>query len=94
MHWDQIKKRKQALTDKNTQHENNCRIQHHYKVGNMVLLEKPRIIPKLESPRDGPYEILKVYNNGNVWIKVNGAVKEQVNIWCLTPFNQRLEVNV
>ena len=93
MHWDQIKKRKQALTDKNTQHENNCRIQHHYKVGNMVLLEKPGIIPKLESPHDGPYEILKVYNKGTVRIKVNGAVKEWVNIRCLTPFNQWLEAN-
>ena len=59
----------------------------------MVLLEKPRIIPKLESPRDGPYEILKVYNNGTVRIKINGAVKERVNLRRLTPFKQRLEAS-
>ena len=85
--------KKQALIDKNTQHENNRRIQHHYKVGDMVLLEKPGIIPKLESPCDGPYEILEVYDNGTVQIKVNGAVKERVNLRRLTPFKQRLEAS-
>ena len=46
----------------------------------MVLLEKPGIIPKLESPCNGPYEILEVYNNGTVQIKINSTVKEQVNL--------------
>ena len=65
--------------------------EHHYKVGDMVLLEKPGIIPKLESPCNGPYEILEVYNNGTVRIKVNGTVKERVNLQRLTSFNQRLQ---
>ena len=59
----------------------------------MVLSEKPRIIPKLESPRDGPYKVLEVYNNGTIRIKVNGTVKERVNLQHLTPFNQQSEAN-
>jgi hypothetical protein len=49
------------------------------------LLTKPGIIPKLATPREGPYRIVRVYTNGTVRIQ-RGVVASRVNIRRLTPY--------
>jgi hypothetical protein len=59
-------------------------------VGDQVLLETPRILPKLSTPRTGPYPVTNVNKNGKMRIKKRqkGIVSEKVNIRRITPFNQ------
>jgi len=64
------------------------RIQHHYNVGDKVLVERPGIQPKMGAPRDGPFEVVHVSTNGTVRIQ-RGAVTQRVNIRRLTPYFER-----
>ncbi len=56
----------------NNAKENKTRIQHEYKVGDLVLIVEKSYErakkAKLSSPAEGPYKILRVYTNGNVHI--------------------------
>ena len=67
--------------------ENAKRIEHKYRVGEKVLLEKPGLISKLSAPRTGPYRITHTYTNGTVRIQC-GSVNEHVNMSCLTPYKE------
>jgi hypothetical protein len=66
--------------------ENSKRIQHTYKIGDYVLLDKGKPLPtKLESKWDGPFKILKVRHNGTVVIQRHGF-SQVVSIRRLRPF--------
>ena len=43
-----------------------------------------------QSPKIGPYNIVKVHTNGNVVIQ-RGVVQERINIRRLTPYNEAPE---
>ena len=65
-----IRQRKQDLINKNNKHENAGRVKHEYKVGKKVLLKRGNE-NKYVSPYQGPFEILKVNDNGTVCLTVN-----------------------
>ena len=70
--------------DKGVERENRTRVQHDYKVGDRVYYETPGIIPKLDPPRTGPFEVTQIYTNGTVSIQ-RGAVSDRVNIRNISP---------
>ena len=83
--WAYIQNKKQTLINKNNQHEN-CNWQHHvYCVGDLITLEKPGIIPKMDRPCTGPHVGLQVFTNGTVCI-CRGGIEETVNICCVKPY--------
>ena len=82
--WDLIRNRKQKEIDRNNARENRSRVAHEYKEGDQVYVKKPGILRKLEAPREGPYPISKVFNNGTVDVK-RGAVTERTNMRRITP---------
>ena len=53
----------------------------------VVVKRRPGILPKLQHKKDGPYEVIAVYNNGTVRIQC-GAVNERINIRRLDPFHE------
>ena len=83
--WDLIQKRKQKHIDKNNLCENSTRVEHDYAVGEKILLLVTNLQRKLNSPTEGPYEIVQVHKNGNVSI-LRGSVVERVNIRRIKPF--------
>ena len=83
--WALIATRKQREINRNNERENRKRIDWDYVVGQQVLLDKPGIVPKLTSPRTGPYTITQVHANGTVTIQ-RGPTTERVNIRRITPY--------
>ena len=67
VNWGIIGKRKQDLIDKNNILENAKRLKPIYSVGDKVLI-KQGTENKYEAPYKGPYDILKVNDNGTVRI--------------------------
>ena len=64
--WGLIAQRKQNRINESNKKENKKRIQHQYKIGDKVLLEKPGKLAKLAQPRTGPHDVIKVYENGTL----------------------------
>jgi hypothetical protein len=58
--WAQIEIRKQGLFNKSVLRENASKIQHKYKVGDQVLLNKPGLLRKSTQPRTGPHTTTKI----------------------------------
>jgi hypothetical protein len=83
--WNRIKTNKQKLINKSNARENNKRLPYKYKKDDQVLLYKPGIRRKLSTPKEGPYQILKIHSNGTVRIR-RGIIQETVNIRRLEPF--------
>ena len=84
--WASIRERRQKEINRNNERENSKRLEHTYKVGDMVSKAKPGKQPKLRRKRDGPYEVVAVYDNGTVKIR-RGAVDERINIRRVYPFH-------
>jgi hypothetical protein len=83
--WTQIKIRKQGLINKGVLRENASRIQHKYKVGDQVLLDKPGLLRKSTQPRTGPNNVTKIHQNSTVQLK-RGAIIERVTVQRLMPY--------
>ena len=83
--WARIRQRKQKIIDASNKRENSKRIRHQYNVGDRVLLTTPGKLPKVRSPRTGPYDVVNVHDNGTVTIQ-NGPVQQRVNIRWITPY--------
>jgi hypothetical protein len=83
--WAQVVQKKHDQVHKDNKRENNQRVPYEYKVGDRVLLSKPGTLPKMVTPREGPYEVLNVYTNGTVRI-ARGPVSTRVNIRRLRPY--------
>jgi len=79
------------LIEKNSKAENAKRVAHLYKKGDPVLLKRGTE-NKYESPYKGPFNILKVNDNGTVCLRV-GAVEDTYNIQRLTPYTQANDLN-
>ena len=82
--WEYIRKRKQQIIAKNTKAENAKCIPHTYTIGDRVLLRRGTE-NKYETPYQGPYNILKVNDNGTVRLKVKN-VEDTYNIRQITPY--------
>jgi protein associated with RNAse G/E len=83
--WKYIRARKQQLIDQNNFNENKKRISHQYKVGDKVLYRIDSMSKFNDNPYEGPYQIVHVYTNGTVWLKM-GAVTDTVNIRLIKPY--------
>ena len=87
--WQQLKQLRRQQAIANNKKENKSRIPHVYSVGDMVLIVEKSYErakkSKLSSPTEGPYEVIRVYNNGNVRIR-RGNYDEDINIRCLPPY--------
>ena len=83
--WMAIQQRRQKEINRNNARENKRRIPHNYKVGDLVSKRRPGILPKLRRKRDGPFEVIAVFDNGTVHIR-RGAVTERLNIRRLNPY--------
>jgi hypothetical protein len=84
--WAQIKIQKQGLINKGILHKIALRIQHKYKVGDQVLLDKPGLWHKSTQPRTGPHTVTKIYQNSTVQIKRGAIITERVTLRRLTPY--------
>ena len=91
-YWARIRQRKQDIINVEYDKENAKCIEHEYRVGEKVLLEKPGLISKLSAQRTGPYRITHTYTNGTVRVQ-RGIVNERVNIRCLTPYIEHVLPN-
>ena len=86
--WTQIRLKRQKEINRSNKRENQSRIQHEYQQGDRVLLTTPGILPKLNSPRTGPYTVVYVHDNGTVTIR-KGHVQQKVNIRRILPYHRR-----
>ena len=83
--WVHIHNKKQTLIIQNNQKEN-CKLQHHvYSVGDLIMLEKPGKIAKLNKPHIDPHEFIQVITNSTVDI-CRGIIEEMVNIGHMLPY--------
>ena len=89
--WEAIRQKRQEAIDKNNTRENSKRVEHEYKLGDLVSLTRPGIQRKLRRKRDGPYTVTKVHDNGTISIRQNEAVVERVNLRRVTPYYERSE---
>ena len=87
--WAAIAQRKQDVINYSNKKENKKRIRHEYKVGDMVLYEPPKLKGKLQAPRQGPFQVTKVHDNGTVTIRKGTAIEERLNIRLLYPYFER-----
>ena len=81
--WATITLKKQKRIDKSKRRENSKWLNIEYKEGDLVLLNKPGILPnkKLGLPRARPYLIGKVHDHGTVsTIAISMAVTDRVKI--------------
>ena len=83
--WQMIKQRKQQIIHKNNLRENNKRIEHKYSIGDKVLYQNKTLSKFDENPWKGPYEILKINNNGTVRLQM-GAIIDTINIRLIKPY--------
>ena len=83
--WMAIQQRRQKEINRNNARENKSRVPHHYKVGDQVSKRRPGILPKLRRKREGPFEVIAVFDNGTVRIR-RGAVSERLNIRRIQPY--------
>ena len=86
--WARIQEKRQKEMQRNNIRENRSRIDHTYTQGEKVLLDKPGILRKMTVPRQGPYEVERVYTNGTIRIR-RGAISERVNLRRVTPYTDR-----
>ena len=82
--WQYIKQRKQTLINKNNKRENDKRIDYDYAVGETIVKIKAGT-HKMEQPREGPYDIIRVHANGTVTIQ-KGPVEERLNVRQIIPY--------
>jgi hypothetical protein len=83
--WAEIKARRQEEMRRNNERENKGRRAHDYNVGDQILLTDSRKKSKLSPPREGPYQVERVFTNGTLLIR-RGAVSERVNIRRVSPY--------
>jgi hypothetical protein len=76
--WQHVKQRKQTLIDKNNKRENAKRINYDRAVGNSILKIEAGAL-KMEQPREGPFNVIRVHTNGTVTTQ-KGPIEERLNI--------------
>ena len=82
--WQYIKQRKQTLIKKNNKKENQKRIDYDCAVGDSILKIKAGAL-KMEQPREGPYDVIRVHANGTATMQ-KGPIEERLNIRQVIPY--------
>ena len=82
--WDHITQLKQKRINENNRIENKSRTDHHYNVGDQVLI-KARKKTKHDEEYEGPYPLTKINTNGTVKFQ-KGIVNDVINIRRIKPF--------
>ena len=83
--WKTIGENRQKLTDRNTDQENEGRIDYDYKVGEKILVWNKGIICKAQSLwQKDPWTITTVHTNGNITVQ-RGNKEERLNIRRVKP---------
>ena len=85
--WHLIRKRKQRLINENNRRENSKRIPHQYSVGDKILYHVPQPNKFGKSPLQGPFEVLRVFDNGTVQAQL-GPITEIINIRNIRPYHE------
>jgi hypothetical protein len=86
--WKKIREHRQELTDLNTAHENEGRIDYDYKVGQKILVQNKGILRKAQSIwQKDPWTIMTVYTNGTIMFQC-GNKQERLNIRRVKPFEE------
>ena len=85
--WEAIRARRQRLIVENNKRENASRLEHTYKVGDLVSKIRPGKQRKLRRKKDGPFRVEQVSTNGTIGIR-RGAVFEQLNIRRVEPYHE------
>ena len=82
-----LTKKRERLVNENLRRENLRRRKYDYEINQKVLkkLHKPT---KLGEKHEGPYNIEKVYCNGNITVKLRPNVIERINIRRVTPYHE------
>ena len=75
VNWETMHTRKQLQVDRDNARKNDRRFDFDYQPGQKVFLTKPGLLPKLDTPRDGPFVIETIHTNGTVHIR-RGATTE------------------
>ena len=85
--WAKIVRQRQSARIRSNGQENQNRLEHKYKVGDKVLLiVKPADRKyKLSPPTEGPFRVLKVFDNGTIRIR-RGNYNETISIRRVKPF--------
>jgi len=83
--WQILKDRRREAALDNAMRENKSRVYHEYKSGDQVLLSRDKLQRKMNAKRDGPYQVVTVYDNGVVKIR-KGIVTEKISIRRLSPY--------
>ncbi|POM79318.1 Retrovirus Polyprotein [Phytophthora palmivora] len=85
-HWATIYSRQQRQTRRENERENRARLNHSYKVGDLVLLLKSiRNLPKLAQPTEGPFPITAVHSNDTLTVD-RGNYEETINSRRVKPY--------
>ena len=82
-----IRDKRQVVIDENLRRENKRRREHHYRIGDEILI-KTDGPAKLEEKAHGPYVISRVFTNGTVEVNRNAMVQEKLNIRRIIPFRR------
>jgi hypothetical protein len=83
--WNYLSKRRYLQMMRDNERENRHRIQHIYKIGDVVMCRVPPIgRKKTEQVAQGPYIIKEVYENGTVLLD-KGSVEDRVHIRRIFP---------
>jgi hypothetical protein len=86
--WKTIGEHRQRLTDCNTDHENDGRIDYDYKVGQKILVRNEGILRKAQSIwQNDPWTITTVHTNGTITVQ-RGNKLERLNIRRVKPFEE------
>jgi hypothetical protein len=86
--WKKIGEHRQRLTDFNTAHENEGRIDYDYKVGQKILVQNKGILRKAQSIwQKDPWTITTVHTNGTITIQRRNNL-ERLNIRRVKPFEE------
>jgi hypothetical protein len=85
--WKKTGEHRQLLTDRNTNSENECRIDYDFQVGQKVLILNDGILRKAQSRylRD-PWIITSVHTNGTIRVQCRNK-SERMNIRRVKPIN-------
>ena len=84
-HWRYIADNRKRRLLKNNESKNRSRIDHTYKVGDLVLVNRDILQRKYLPKRDGPFTIKNIYSNGLVKVQ-KGAVAQKLSIRRLVPY--------
>jgi hypothetical protein len=85
INWKALSECKQKLVDRANLRENRNWIDYDYTIGQQVYIKNDGIHRKLDSPKQGPFQITDVFTNGTVRIQ-RGRVNERINIRRLEPY--------